>query len=117
MTRTASITAPVPRPWAALLALLGMLFVAGSAGPLPLSVADLGHLCSAQGASLPDQPDAAEHECCVLCPAGQHLVGSLPDAAAAPLARIAIIIAPAPAGRDLRPGRVAGPAQARAPPV
>jgi hypothetical protein len=115
MTIAASIAA-VCRPWAALLALLGMVFVAGSVGPLPRSVADFGHLCSAQGARQPQRPDAPEqHDCCVLCPVGQF-VGSLPEPVAAPSAPVANIFVLVPAAPDRRPGRVAGAAQARAPP-
>lgn len=107
---------PTHRPWAALLALLGVLFVAGSAGPLPQTLADFGHLCSAQGASQPDRSDPADqHERCLLCPAG-HLVGHLPETAAAPASPGAIAIALIPAARDVGPERVAGVVQARAPP-
>lgn len=113
------MTVPAPRiaitrrPWAALLALLGMLFVATATAPLPAWVGDLGTLCSAQGAT--DLPDGDGHgECCVLCAAG-HLAGPLPE----PL-RLTV---PGHAGLRLaaaaaapRTGRTAHSAQARAPP-
>lgn len=113
MSGHAPRTVTTRRPWAALLALLGMLFVATATAPLPAWVGDLGKLCSAQGAT--DQPDADGHaECCVLCASG-HLAGPLPE----PVPLVApgqSAAAPFAAPGSLHTGRTTNSVQARAPP-
>ena len=115
MSRAAAMTTSARRPWVVVLTLFGMLF-AGSAGQLPLTPVQAGHLCSAQGASQPTQPGAAEqHECCVLCPAGP-LAGTVPDMVGGLSTLRIVTIALVPAAPGIHFGRVAGVAQARAPP-
>lgn len=115
MTPAAASLVPRRRPWPALLALLGLLFVATAAAPLPPWVGDLGRLCSAQGATQPGQPDDADHfECCVACLSG-HLAGPPADPAsfAAPTSVATELV---PGGRRSWGGRAQPPVRARAPP-